>query len=267
MTVVVIADAQVQPGHAVSPIAAAGRLIAKEQPETIVIIGDWWDFPSISFWDKGKLLGEGTRLRNDINAGWDALAVFFAPLMALNQHQRDNKKKIYKPRVIFTEGNHEDRLYRYMRDNPSMEGMWDLQGPMEALGIEYYKFQVPVEIDGILYCHYFANPMSGKPWGGMIMNKLSKVGRSFVAGHAQILEYGERYLPTGEFQFGCVAGAFYQHDEEYKGPVGNHHFRGILKIHPAGERFDVEPICIERLMAMYPEAAFIEALEENAVVH
>ena len=49
-------------------------------------------------------------------------------------------------------------------------------------------------------------------------------------GHQQTLLYGIRYV-AGRSQHGLVAGACYLHDEDYKGPQGNAHWRGIVVKH------------------------------------
>ncbi len=251
MTILVIPDTQVTPEVCTKHIEAAGRLIAKEKPETIVVIGDWWDFESLSFFDKGKAVAEGRRLKADIQAGVDAMHLLLDPLRALQAKQKSQNRKVYKPRLVFTWGNHEERLERYMNDNPATLGAFDLKSIIKDFGFEFYDFLEIAEVDNIMFSHYFANPLSGRPWGGMITNKLSKIGRSFVQGHVQTLEYGERYLNNGEHQFGLVAGSFYTHDEAYKGAQGNHHFRGLVKLHNDAQRTDVEFVSIDRLMRKY----------------
>lgn len=251
MTILVVFDTQVTPETGTEHIAAAGRLVAKDKPEVVVVIGDWWDFESLSFFDRGKAVAEGRRLNADIRAGCDAMDIFLAPLRELQEKQKAGSRKVYKPRLIFCWGNHEERLQRYMNDNPATVGMFDLKQVIKDYGFEFYDFLEIVEVDNIMFSHYFANPLSGRPWGGMINNKLSKIGKSFVQGHVQVLEYGERYLNNGEHQFGLVSGGFYTHDEAYKGAQGNHHFRGIAKLYPAGNRTDVEFISIERLINNY----------------
>lgn len=249
--ILVIGDTQIKPGVNIDHIAAVGNLIVKERPETIVIIGDWWDFPSLSFFAKGKAEIEGKRLHDDIESGFHALAIMFKPWLDLVEKQRNQKMKMYNPRVVFTEGNHEHRLYRFMEDNPNMQGMFDIRKPLKDMGIEYHNFREVVEIDNILFSHFFSNPMSGRPWGGSIINKLVKIGHSFVQGHTQVFEYTERHISNGEFQFGVTMGAFYSHEEDYKGPQGNRHFRGVLKIHNAESRKDIEVLSIERLLGDY----------------
>ena len=75
--------------------------------------------------------------------------------------------------------------------------------------------------------HYFYNPMTGKPLGGTVDARLKTIGHSFTMGHQQTLAYSLRFV-AGKSQHGLVAGACYLHDEDYKGPQGNAHFRGII---------------------------------------
>jgi hypothetical protein len=85
-------------------------------------------------------------------------------------------------------------------------------------------------LDGVAYSHYFYNPMTGKPLGGTVDARLRTIGHSFTMGHQQTLAYSLRFV-AGKSQHGLVAGACYLHDEDYKGPQGNAHFRGIIVKH------------------------------------
>lgn len=112
---------------------------------------------------------------------------------------------LYEGRLGFS-GN--CRIQRHIEDNPLLFGkvsMSDLQ--YQKFGWEVYDFLKPVIIDGIAYSHFFANPFSGKPYGGSAANILAKVGQSFSQGHKQTLDMAIRYLPTGERQIGLIAGA------------------------------------------------------------
>ena len=88
-----------------------------------------------------------------------------------------------------------------------------------------------LEINGILFSHYFANPLSGRPYTGKAASLLQRIGKSFVMGHRQELDFTARELCDGTRQIGIVAGAFYQHDEGYKGYQGNKHWRGVVVLH------------------------------------
>jgi hypothetical protein len=49
-------------------------------------------------------------------------------------------------------------------------------------------------------------------------------------GHQQTLDYAIRFVAGGS-QHGLIAGACYLHDEDYKGPQGNAHWRGVIVKH------------------------------------
>ena len=84
----VIPDTQVKPGVAIDHLEWAGKYAQEKQPDVIVMIGDWWDMPSLSSFDKGKMAFEGRRYVNDIKAGRQAIESFINPIS-------------YKPRLVF----------------------------------------------------------------------------------------------------------------------------------------------------------------------
>ncbi len=145
------------------------------------------------------------------------------------------------------------RIQRFAEDNPLMYGkvsLADLQ--YQKFGWEVHDFLKPVEIDGIMYCHFFANPFSGKPYGGSATNILAKVGKSFSQGHKQTFDVTQRYLPTGERQIGLVAGAAYPWDESYKGYQGNKHFRGLVVKHRVQNgSYDLMQVSLDYLIERY----------------
>ena len=68
-------------------------------------------------------------------------------------------------------------------------------------------------------------------------------------GHIQKYEHAVDYLNNGQVVNGLTAGAFYMHDEDYKGPQGNNHFRGIIVLHGVNNgNYDPEVISIDRLL-------------------
>jgi len=131
---------------------------------------------------------------------------------------------------VLTLGNHEERIMRACNDSPEFDGLISYDSlPYEDW--EVYDYLNPVVIDGIMYVHYLANPMSGKPYAGTALAQLTKVGKSFCVGHKQTLDVATRFLLDGSQQWGIVAGACYLHDESYKGYQGNHHWRGLVMMH------------------------------------
>lgn len=234
-----IPDTQVKPGVDVGHLAALGEWIVDERPDCIVHIGDHWDMPSLSSFDRGSAKAEGRRVVQDIEAGNRAMQILLAPLRRLQESQRGNRKRVYSPEMHFCVGNHEERITRYENHHPEVQGALGFD-TLDFTGWTVHPFLTPVVLGGVEFCHYFYNPMSGKPYGGSAEYRLSKVKRSFVQGHEQGFKY--HIEPVGDRRIhGLVAGSFYTHDEDYKGPQANNHWRGFCVLHNVenGE-FDLE---------------------------
>lgn len=249
----IIADTQCKPHQDLMYMSAIGQYIADKRPDVIVHIGDHYDFESLSSYDKGKRSFEGRRLKADIEAGNEGMDRLLAPILALQEQQRKNKKKVYSPRLVFCTGNHEARFDRMANDNPELEGFVGTETlHLERYGWEVYPFLKPVEIDGINYVHYLANPMTGKPYGGTALNRLKTVGASYVVGHMQVLDMALRPTLDGKMQIGIVNGACYPHDEDYKGPQGNTHFRGLIMLHEVADGFGLPmPVSLDYMIDRY----------------
>ena len=235
MKLVFIPDTQVRAGVPTDHIEAAGNYIVRHKPDIVVVAGDWWDLPSLSRFNT-NLEAEGLKLKADLDAGEAALHRLMRPLVAYNQRRKANKKSQYRPRLVFTVGNHDPqvRIPRLVESHPILEGfLQDKTDEMLALyGFEVHPFLESVNIGGIRFCHYFVNPHSkvGSPLGGMIDTQLKNAGFSFVQGHAQGLKMGKHYLTDGIVRLGIVAGSFYDHEERYLGPQGNKHWQGIIQL-------------------------------------
>lgn len=228
----VIPDTQCKKDTPLNHLEAAGNYIVDRRPEVIIHLADHWDMPSLSEYDKGKKSFEGRRYKDDIDAGHEGMAALLNPITQYNNIRKKNKEKLYKPRMVFTTGNHEFRIDRTLEIEPRLEGViGQEQFNLEKYGWEVYPFLTPVEINGVYYAHYFYNPMTGRPYGGKCHTRLNSIGFSFTMGHQQGKDVGEKHLANGQTIRGLVAGSFYQHDEEYKGPQGNHHWRGCLYKH------------------------------------
>jgi hypothetical protein len=151
----------------------------------------------------------------------------------LNSKRRARKAKQYKPEMHLTLGNHEFRINRAVESDAAMEGFMSV----DDLGYEYFGWQVHpflsiVTIDGIAYSHYFCNPLSGRPYGGMSMDtRLKNLGFSHIQGHQQVFLIGSRFLNNGRTIRGLVASSCYLHDEDYRGPQANGEMRAIFLLH------------------------------------
>lgn len=244
----VIPDTQVSADVPTNHLVAAGEYAAEKQPDTIVVIGDWWDMPSLSSYDRGKLQFEGRRYRIDIEAGRVAMEAFLAPI---------RRAKNYKPRIVFTTGNHENRVVRAAQENSWLDGTIGPQDfGLEAMGLEVYPFLQPVTIDGVKYAHFFPRAASGKVMqikhgAPNAKAQLVREGGSCVAGHQQGLDVA--CLPLRDkLQWGIIAGSFYSHEEEYLGPQGTAYWRGVIMLHQVRDGgFSPMVVDLEYLLAKY----------------
>jgi len=236
-THLVIPDTQVKPDVCLDHLALLGKYIVDKRPDVIVHLGDHADMESLSSYDKGKRSAEGKRVAKDIEAAKRGMEVLLKPLRKLQKKQAEAGEEVYRPRMVLTLGNHESRIDRHVDANPELHGFLSIDSlGYKQFGWEVYDFLKPVTIDGVVYCHYMANPFSGKPYSGSAQNILNKVGESFTVGHKQTLDIATRFLPaSGKQQWGIVAGAFYLHQEGYKGHQGNHHWRGFIVKHNVSE--------------------------------
>lgn len=236
MKLLIIPDTQVKPGVDTEHLRWLGEYICDIRPDIIVHVGDHFDLPSLSSYDKGTASIEGKRVYADIMAGKEGMRKLLQPIEKLQQLQRRYKKKEYNPRKVFMLGNHEERLARYLNHNPELIGMLGYGDfGLEEMGWEVYDYLQIANIEGILFSHYFANPMSGRPYTGKAASLIQRIGKSFVMGHRQELDFSCRELCDGTKQLGIIAGAFYQHDEGYKGYQGNKHWRGVVVLHEVAE--------------------------------
>lgn len=232
-THLVIFDTQVRPDISLDYLRWIGQYIVRKRPSVIVHIGDHADMESLSSYDKGMRSAEGKRVHEDIRWAVGGMKTLLTPLWELQEQQRAAGEEVYEPRKVITLGNHENRIDRHVNANPEMHGFLSTDDLQYAeMGWEVVPFLTPIEIDGIHYCHYFPNVMTGKPLGGTAASMLTKIGTSFTMGHQQLLDVAVRTLQTtGQQQWGVKCGASYVHEEGYKGVQGNKHWRGIMVKH------------------------------------
>lgn len=259
MDILVIPDTQVKPGVPTDHIAAAGRYLVEHKPTHVVVLGDWWDMPSLSRFNS-KLEGECLRVQEDLDAGSKAMLEFLTPLHDYNNKRRDNKKKLYTPKLVFLTGNHDPmvRMPRFEEDHPQLAGFFqaNVEEWLTRLGFQVVPYREILDIGGIKFSHYFQNPYSavGSPVGGMIETMIKNVGYSFVQGHKQGLKMGKLFLGDGSPRIGIVAGSFYQHEERYMGPQANHHWHGIIHLRNVENgAADIQEISLNNLVFDYAQ--------------
>lgn len=241
----IIPDTQCRPGTGTRHLTAAGNYIVDKQPEIIVHLGDHWDMRSLS--DHEELLGrEGLRYWADIQAGVDGMEALTAPII---KHNKGRRKK-YRPRMVFLIGNHEQRIERYVKKHPEAEGQFTYDHfRLREFGWQCFPFLQPVRIHGIYYAHYFYVPETGRAYGGRAPAVLNSLGFSFTAGHRQGKDIAAKSMNNGKTIRGLIAGSFYSHNEEYKGPQANDHWRGCLMKHEVRDgNYDLLELSLDYLL-------------------
>ena len=270
VTHILIPDTQAKDDVPTDHLNWIGNYIVEEfhdKPIKIIHIGDHADMPALSLYDKGKRSMEGRRVKADIEAANEAWRILNQPLYDFNDNRRKTKHAQWNPERFITLGNHEDRINRATENDAQIDGLFSIDDLDYARsGWEVVPFKVVKWIDGVAYSHFFYNPMTGQPYGGNIETRLKNVGHSFSMGHQQTLLYGMRYV-ADKSQHGLVAGACYLHDEGYKGPQGNNHWRGIIVKHQVTEgQYDPMMVSLDYLCRRY-EGTSLERFKKLKYPH
>lgn len=105
---ILIPDLQVKPDIDMSYLTWIGKYIAEKKPDVIINIGDHFDLPSLSSYDKGTKRAEGKHLADDIEAGIIGMNLLLEPIADLQYEELELFGEVrYKPKMVFTIGNHE----------------------------------------------------------------------------------------------------------------------------------------------------------------
>lgn len=248
----VLPDVQAKPDVDFTYLNKIGHYIVEKKPEVIVCLGDFADMPSLSSYDVGKKSFEGKRYVNDIDAAHQAMDCLLDPLYEFNARARRNKEKQYKPRMVMTLGNHENRINRAVNDDAKLEGVLSTSHlGYETHGWEVYPFLDVVVIDGVAYSHYFTTGLMGRPVTTAAAC-LSKKHMSTVQGHQQGLQIATGYKADGGLLTSVIAGSCYEHDEDYMSSQGNRHWRGFLMLHDVCDgEFDLMPVSLKYINKKY----------------
>jgi hypothetical protein len=228
MRILVIPDCQVKPGVPTEHLEWAGKAICEYRPDVVVNIGDFADMPSLSTHDKaGSKYFEGKRYKDDIAAAKEGMKKLLAPLRTLQKTQKESKHKVYKPRMVLTLGNHENRINRAVANSPILEGVISIKDLDYERDWEVVEFIRPIFIGGVGFSHYWPTGAMGRP-AASANTIISKLHQSCVAGHQQgkQVAYGKR--ADGTPICAIIAGSYYLHDEDYMDSLSNIHWRGLV---------------------------------------
>lgn len=240
----VVGDVHVAPGQDMHRAYLLGQAIRELKPKRVVFIGDFLTFDSLSDWDKDKRRKmEGRRYQADIDAGRKFLATMQEGYTVENDAE-----------FIFVEGNHEDRLWRYLDKQPLFERAVDYR---KDLGINHWT-HIPYKEHylhkGVYFTHVPINE-SGKPVGGSsaCARALGIYQHSVVFGHthklasSSIHRHGAAHLNQA-----LNVGCYFDHIDDYALGSVTSYWRGIVLVdHYKPGRFNWNPISLGKLRQVY----------------
>lgn len=248
-----IPDAQVKAGVNTDHLEWCGKYIVDQKPDVVICIGDFADMPSLSSYDVGKKSFEGRTYRADIDAAKAGMERLMRPIFDEKLRIARRRLKKWNPRMVMCLGNHEHRIIRAIDDDRKLDGLIAIDDLGYAdYGWEVHPFREVVVIDGVCYSHYF---VSGQKQLAIATarNLIMKKHMSCVAGHLQGNDIAYAFRGDGVRIVGIIAGSFYSHNEEYMGPQGNKHWRGVYVFHEVNGdgAFDEMPVSLNFLRRKY----------------
>ena len=252
MRILVIPDTQIKPNVPIDHMRWAAKAIKDYKPTHVVHLGDHWDFPSLSSYSSRKEV-EGKRVIQDIESGNQAMKLFWDTL----------KRQKVLPEFHYVFGNHEERLVRYVNDNPVLENLLDLS-QLHLDGWITHPFKEVFQLNDVWFTHFFYAPFTGRAYGGTAQNILARVGLSMCQGHRQGKEVSARALPNGQVQRALIAGSYYLHTEEYLGPQARETWRGLVVLHDVEDGdYDMMELSTKYLCRRYEKMELNEFLERG----
>jgi hypothetical protein len=218
------------------------RLIREVKPDKVISIGDFVTMDCLSEWDRDKRKKmEGRRYRDDIDCGRAALDVL----------QKGNRNSNIE--WVYIEGNHEERLARYLDRDPTFDGVVGVHKDLCA-DWTWVPYRTNYMVEGTAYTHIPMNAMN-KPAGGkyVVQKALDLYSCSVVFGHTHNLSVGCSYRHVGaHLQQALNIGCFFEGVDDYAVGSLTTYWRGVVVLdHYSTNRFDFETISLGRLKKEY----------------
>lgn len=241
-----------KPGLSFEHLEWAGKYAAEKRPDVIVCLGDFADMESLSSYDVGKKCFEGRTYVKDIEAAKEAMQTFLAPIRAEQERLKRNKEKQWHPRMVLTLGNHCERINKAINNDSKLDGLISIKDLEYEKDWEVIPFLEVVNIDGVLYSHYFVTGVMGRPVASARQLVIKK-HQSCTMGHVQSTEIDlSQRRGDGTPILGLFAGIYYQHDEGYLNAQSNKQHRQVwMKYEVADGFYYAHAISIEYLRGKY----------------
>ena len=255
--ILAIGDTHSDPSEDQSRYHLLSNLIVDEQPDEIVFMGDFLDFLSISSHEQpGSLMKEGTKLRMEIDHAKEMLKLVLSKIDILNKKLKRGRRKLYTPKIVFLEGNHEFRLRKHLAANSILEDLVKLENELaDAVPtMEFKPYGTYYEVDNVMFTH-IPFGLDGRPISGRHVSTkaINVVNKSCVYGHTHRLEV-QNYIRHGDSEpLYCISvGCFFQRDPAYLMGGLIPYWRGVVLLETNSNGIvDVETRSLEKMTATY----------------
>ena len=247
----VIADMHDHPEDNFLRQEALGKMILKEKPRSLIMLGDGSRHDAFSTYDKYHQF----TAREEIAAWHHSLSLIFGPIQKWNADQKSHRHRQHNMRTVFTMGNHEDRMYKELADNPagfgSLVDFDNITGKKHYFD-EVYHYGDVVNVNGVDYTHAARNKMN-RP---MAVSTLAKQSQNHtIVGHTHTMAVHSTPLlgPENGVRMTMVAPAFMDTNskEPYCRNATTGWVYGLLKVRPSGSPtipFEYEYMSTSRLI-------------------
>lgn len=203
------------------------KVVQRLKPSKIICGGDMADFSYISRWTEGMPgMQEGKRLKEDFDALREEIRFF----------------KKYTKEFIYFEGNHEERIKKFLEKTPVLKGVLSLESLCEEEKIAYIEtgYQPYKLLEDLYVAH------------GLSFNKyfscwtVEKMNENIVTFHTHRTQSYSISFPTGKIITGYGMGCLCDTNPPYlagKRISGHTNSFGVLYLHDTGDwQLDIIPI-------------------------
>ena len=227
------------------------KLVIDLQPDVVINMGDQWDMPSLSSYDKGLRSFQGRTYAADIASGCEFSDRLWGPV-------KRRKRKL--PLRVFLHGNHENRIEKALQLSPELEGTINFSDlsldTNYDIVVPYTGKNTPgiIELDGVTYAHYLVSGIMGRPVGGEhpAYSLISKSFTSCTVAHSHLLDFCIRTMPDGGRVMGLVAGCMVDYKSDWAGETQKLWWPGVIVCRNVNDgQYDPEMITLERLRKIY----------------
>jgi len=218
-THVVIGDPHCTPQASNERFLWVGRLAADVGATHLICMGDFCSMDSLSSYDRKKKSFEGRRYQKDMQHSHEALSLINK---GLGKHS---------PRKIMLHGNHEDRIAKFVDENPELDGTLKISDlKFKEFGWQEVPYKTNKVVNGIYYAHHLPSGVMGTAISGenMARSILNKHKVSATVGHSHLLDYAISTLPNGKKLHALSAGCYLHHKEHYAKDTQHLWWSGII---------------------------------------